>query len=34
MGLTYTDLTLENTFGHRQLRTQALVDSGAVFMVR
>jgi len=32
MGLTYTDLTLENTFRNRRIQARALVDSGAVFM--
>jgi clan AA aspartic protease len=33
MGLTYADVTLESTFRQRKLKTRALVDSGAVFMI-
>jgi len=32
MGLTYADLTVENTFLKRRINVRALVDSGAVFM--
>jgi clan AA aspartic protease len=33
MGLTHADITLESTFRQRTLKTRALVDSGAVFMI-
>lgn len=33
MGLTHADIILESTFRHRTLKTRALVDSGAVFMI-
>nr|VFK30843.1 MAG: clan AA aspartic protease, AF_0612 family [Candidatus Kentron sp. MB]VFK34380.1 MAG: clan AA aspartic protease, AF_0612 family [Candidatus Kentron sp. MB]VFK76485.1 MAG: clan AA aspartic protease, AF_0612 family [Candidatus Kentron sp. MB] len=33
MGLTYTNLILENTFRERRISVRALVDSGAVFMI-
>lgn len=32
MGITHTDITLENTFLKRKLNVRALVDSGSVFM--
>lgn len=31
MGITHANITVENPFRKRQLETQALVDSGAVF---
>ncbi len=33
MGLTYANLTLENSFIGRRIEVRSLVDSGAVFMV-
>nr|VFJ63604.1 MAG: clan AA aspartic protease, AF_0612 family [Candidatus Kentron sp. DK] len=32
MGLTYTDLILENTFRNRRMQIRSLADSGTVFM--
>ena len=32
MGITYADITLENTFIKRKMGARALVDSGSVFM--
>lgn len=32
MGLTYTDVTLTNLFNRKQVRVNALVDTGATFM--
>jgi clan AA aspartic protease len=33
MGLTYTDIEVENLFSKRRMTVHALVDSGAVFMI-
>lgn len=32
MGITYTDINLENLFNKRRMTIRALVDSGSVFM--